>query len=106
MRIVSNDPDPGDSEIVRAANVDNRTIVTRDEDFLDRRICTIHQGVIFIPHEINDRTVLLPHIFDCMTRLLESGRLNSLGHGTCIVTPNGIIVRTRDGEEYIPIGDI
>ena len=106
VRAVSNAPDPGDAAIVEMANSDQRTIVTRDRGFTARRLCTIDQGVIYIPQRFEGNELLLPETFDCITRLLESGRRDSLAHGTCIVTPDGIIVRTRDGEEYIPIGDI
>ena len=102
VQVVSNSPDPGDRAIIEIANSSDRTIVTRDSDFVERRLCTINQGVIYIPQEFERRPLLLPETFRCITRLLESGRLNDLGHGTCTVTPDGISIRTREGEESIP----
>ena len=106
VQAVSNTPDPGDAAIIEMANSDQRTIVAGDRRFTARRLCTIDQGVIYIPQRFEGNELLLHETFDCLTRLLESSRLNSLGHGTCTVTPNGVAIRTRDGEESIPVQDL
>ena len=106
VRVVSNDPDPGDTEIVRDANADERIIVTRDRGFPNRRICSINHGTIFIPQRFEGRPLNLPETFDCISRFLESGRLTDLGHGTCTVTPDGVAIRTQGGEESIAVQEI
>ncbi len=106
VQVVPSQPDPGDPAIIEMANSDERTIVTRDTDFPNRRLCAIDQGVIYIPHRFEGRDILLQETFDCISRLLESGRLNYLGHGTCTVTPDGIEIRTRNGNEFIRTQDI
>jgi hypothetical protein len=42
----------------------------------------------------------------CVTQLVASGRLDTLGHGVCTVTPTGITVRTSSGEESFPLSEI
>ena len=106
VRVVLNAPDSGDPEIIRDANADERIIVTRDRGFPNRRICTIDHGTIFIPQRFEVRPLILPDVFDCIVRPLESGRLNSLGHGTCTATPNGVTIRIGDGEESIPAQEL
>ena len=103
---VSNNPDPGDSAIVVNANADERTIVTRDEGFPNRRICTIDQGVLFIPQRVTGVPLKIPDTFDCLNRLLGSGRIDDMGHRVCTVLPDGVEMKTRDGKEFIPFQDI
>ena len=104
VNLVPINPDPGDDEIVISANSDNRTIVTRDDGFTSRPICSISGGVLFIPQSINNRTVKLDDVLDCLKSLGESGRLDTLGHGVCTLMPQGINIRTADGDTYIEVG--
>ena len=106
VQAVSNDPDPGDAAIVAMANSEERTIVTRDRGFSERRLCAINQGVLYIPQRFEGRDLLLHETFDCISRLLQSDRLAVLGHGVCAVMPDGIEIRTREGNRFIRLQDL
>ena len=103
---VPNGIDPGDAAIINSANSDDRTIVTRDNDFPNRRICTIDQGVIYIPMRLPAGPVKPEDTLDCLRRLARSGRLESLGHGVCTVRPNGISIRTGGRGESQPTNNL
>ena len=106
VQAVSNDPDPGDAAIVAMANSEERTIVTRDRGFPERRLCAINQGVLYIPQRFEGRDLLLQDTFDCISRLLQSDRLAALGHGVCVVTPYGIEIRTGEGDQFMRMQDL
>ena len=95
-------PDSGDRAIVETANSNDQTIVTRDNDFPNRRICSIDYGVLYIPQRLPSGTTLrLEEVLDCLRRLARSGRLEQLGHGVCTVNPESIMFKTLSGEEVI-----
>lgn len=104
---VPNDIHEDDRLIVQRANESNQTIVTRDGGFPARRLCSINGGVVFIPQKTSSgSTVRLEEVLPCLTRLLESGRLRSLGHGVCTVFPTEIALRLPSGEETYPLNQI
>jgi hypothetical protein len=103
---VPNDIHEDDRLIVQRANEGNQTIVTRDGGFPARRLCSVNGGVVFIPQETSGTVVRLVEILPCLTRLLQSGRLNTLGHGVCTVLPTEIVLRLPSGEETYPLNQI
>lgn len=90
---VPNDVHEDDRSIIQYANHNSQTIVTRDGGFPLRRLCSIDRGVLFIPQEIPIGVVRLEDILPCLTQLIQSGRVHSLGHGVCTVLPTGILLR-------------
>ena len=104
---VTNDIHEDDRLIVEHANQNNQTIVTRDGGFPARRLCSISRGVLFIPQQMTSGTVVrLEDVLPCLTRLLQSGRLRTLGHGVCTMLPNGVTLKLPSGEETYTLNDI
>lgn len=100
---VPNDVHEDDRLIIQYANQNNQTIVTRDSGFPNRRLCSIDRGVLFIPQEIPGIVIRLADILPCLTQLIQSGRVDTLGHGVCTVLPTGISLRLSSGEEEYPL---
>ena len=100
VEVVSPDTDIhyDDNLIVDHANGHDQAIVTRDSDFPNRPICTISNGVIFIPQRLK-----LEAILDCLERLARSGRVESMGHGVCTIELDGVSIRSNSGEEDVPL---
>ena len=103
--LVEVNPDPGDNAVVVSANTDDRTIVTRDSEFTTRPICSINGGVIFIPQTLDNVTVKLDDVLDCLRKIGASGLLDVLGHGVCSVMPDGVSIQSLDGTKYISIDE-
>jgi predicted nuclease of predicted toxin-antitoxin system len=106
LEAVPNDIHEDDRLIVLHANQNDQTIVTRDTDFPNRRLCSISKGVLFIPQRTSGIVVKLEEVLPCLTRLLQSGRLGTLGHGVCTVLPTGIAFRLLSGEETYTLQEI
>ena len=103
---VTNDIHEDDRLIVEHANQNNQTIVTRDGGFPARRLCSISRGVLLIPQMTAGTVVRLEDVLPCLIRLLQSGKLRTLGHGVCTVLPNGVTLKLPSGEETYTLNDI
>lgn len=99
-------PDPGDDSIVDSANEDDRIIITRDNGFPSRQICTINNGVIYIPQTMEQRTLILDTVLEPLRRLALSGKLLDLGHAVCTLTPVGVTIKNSNEEISIPIDEL
>lgn len=104
--MVPDNPDPGDNAVVTVANNEDRIIVTRDNGFPDRPICTISNGVVFIPQAVQHQTVALDDVLECLRRFVLSGKLDDLGHAVCTLTPSGVTIKYSDEEISFPLGDL
>ncbi len=102
VQAVSNDPDPGDAAIVAMANSEERTIVTRDRGFPERRLCAINQGVLYIPQRFEDRDLLLQETFDCKcSELRGSEQLAACGEG---IQSSGAPGTEEGSESHLGVG--
>jgi len=106
FEIVPNDIHHDDNLIVEHANQNDQTIITRDEDFPSLSLCRIIRGVLYIPQSASGEPVRQEDVLDTFRRLLESGRLATLGHGVCTVLPDKVIVKLPSGTQEYPRRDI
>ena len=106
VELVPNAVHEDDRLVIQHANEHDQTIITRDTDFPNRRLCSIEKGVLFIPQTVSGIVVRLGDVVPCLIQLIRSGRLATLGHGVCTVTSTGITVRLASGQETYGLNEI